>query len=206
LSGSVNLLWIYVPDWDEWILAPPKCAATSFYHALAKHMSGGRIQTVSRADSLEVIIRYGGEVERLGWNDGTMIVRNPIDRFKSCWRDKCRDTAPREVPNKTHGRWKRDVAGMSPEEFYEYTLENDNQHWTPLTGRNLGGPVVAFEGIPKWWNRKAHCNFPHLNQTQYVLDNSFSPALIAKLRERYAEDLELHQYALTHPFYLGTPT
>ena len=115
------------------------------------------------------------------------IVRHPLDRFLSLWRNKCRD----------HGSGAA-VEGLTMDELWQriQTGQTDD-HWTrqvEMLGKYRGdAELVRLEDVPAWWWQHMQAEFPHLNQSDNY--DEISPELRDKVLTHYAEDLDLYNRA-----------
>lgn len=115
------------------------------------------------------------------------IVRHPLDRFLSLWRNKCRD----------HGKGVA-VEGFTMEQLWQRIEEGpEDDHWrrqVDLLGKyRKEAELVKLESLPDWYYENMQCEFPHENRTE-PYDN-ISDELRDKILTRYAEDVELYNAA-----------
>jgi len=94
------------------------------------------------------------------------IIRHPLDRFDSLWRNKARDGGRL---SKGGGRGMHKVIGMTPRELFEYTKTHPNHHWTPQCVLHAGVPcrVVRLENMADFWDDMTFTKhpFPKINPT-----------------------------------------
>lgn len=123
--------------WFEWngifLCAPPKCGGTALYcSALGIDPCLGR-HVFSKAQELTKFY----ENPRL---PAFMSVRDPVERFGSLWRDKCRD-------GDENMKW---LSGMTPDDLMDH-IEKDpegNSHWFPQRfWWREGVEVVSFRQL-----------------------------------------------------------
>ena len=105
--------FIKMHEFDCTLGVPPKCGSSAV-HACLQERYG--------VDSLTNCKDVGLVKHELVSGRVIFVVRNPIDRFDSLWRNKCRDGG------KLLGH---DIDGMTPAELFGYIKQNDNHHWTP---------------------------------------------------------------------------
>jgi len=158
-----SLRWIANADRAIAFGVPPKNGLHSFWEAL-------------RGDDIH------RDVNPYKCPRRVFVVRHPVERFKSLWRNKCRDGEQANLG----------IAGMTPEQLFEHIqTARDNYHWTPQVDL-LGGveaEVVRLEGINDWWAENMGGEFPRLHSTEGDVD--ISPELLEKIRTRYQADLRL---------------
>jgi len=163
--------WLRTDTWDIAFGIPPKCGSSSVRAAI---VSLGKEYWPTPPTAV------GRRV---------FVVRDPIKRFKSLWKNKCRDGG--KIRNKK-GKEDHPIAGMTPEELFEYIQEHANYHWTPqhlLLGR-VEAEIVRIEDMPKWWAENiGEGEYPTTNITKG--DIELSPELEEQLREYYGGDYDL---------------
>lgn len=142
-----------------------------------------------------------------------VVVRNPFDRFVSCWRQKVASKDAGKGLLNTNSRFKQ---GMSLEDFAEVALSYDhdqaNNHYKPqykfITYANhpIYTHLIRFEDLSDGWDNfresiKETNNLilnplPHKNKSDN--DNGYreliKPDLREKLEKYYEKDLEILKY------------
>ena len=116
------------------------------------------------------------------------VVRNPLDRFKSLWRSKCRDAA--NIKNYS-------VCGMKPNELMEHILEgNRDVHWTHqltlLDGLEVN--LIPLELLDSWWQQCGYGELERTNITEGEVE--IDDELREQILTFYADDVELYRDAL----------
>ena len=176
-----------VPEWNVTIAAAPKCGSSSVRFALAEAFGVDDVERLVYCPNVRLLS------PELVTGKTLFVTRHPIDRWESCWRNKCRDGG--KLSNID-----ADVHGMTPEEFFEFQETVDNHHWTPLSKmrKDIRGHIldVPLEDLDVAWAALLP-QAPKLqkyNQTEGVCP--LTPGLMDKLMDRYADDLDLYEYSL----------
>ncbi len=172
--------WLVVKEWDLVVGVSPKCGS-------------GSIRAAIEAEGLD----WWKRADPTKHANRVFIVRHPLDRFQSLWRNKCRDGGRL---SKGGGRGMHEVIGMTPEELFEYSLDNPNHHWTPQTVLHGHVPcmVVRLEDVGLWWDNLEQTTkpFPQVNAT--TGDVPIRMGLMRRLLRYYADDFELWRNAGEH--------
>ena len=175
--------FLHVKPWNLTIGAPPKCGSSSVRAALQREFG---VDDLRYCDDVALVKRA------LVTGDVVFIVRCPLARFKSLWRNKCRDNGRLDG---------HDLHGMTPDELFDYVTApaNDNHHWTPqsvLLG-GLDAELVPLERLGEWWSWSVLVEgdplLESLNKT--LGDVPMSRELTRDVLEYYADDLVLHALA-----------
>jgi len=117
-------LWIYLKEFDFCVCFPAKNGGCSFRHEIIGLRSLD-IDSMTLALMREFYKDGHGpfhpkEAEYLYPNvPHYLAVRHPVDRFKSLWRNKCRD--------RDGSPWQ--VYGMTPDELMDYIEIQEDHHW-----------------------------------------------------------------------------
>lgn len=159
--------------WFLWngvfLCAPPKCGGTALYcAALGIDPSLGR-HVFSTAQNLIEFYEEPGQ-------PAFMAVRDPIDRFGSLWRDKCRD-GDENMP---------ELYGLTPESLMDL-IEREphgNDHWMPQRyWWRDGVQTINFREI-------AQClGLPAMSVNVTKRDDT--PLPVDRIRRHYHMDFEL---------------
>jgi hypothetical protein len=142
--------WFVVPDWNLTIAAPPKAGSSSLKQYFYE----------SDMDNVTMVPRYKVNPD----SEIFFVVRNPIDRFMSLWRGKCRDK-----DNISDYR----VHGMQPDQLMDH-IEAGNRdiHWalqdTLLNG--LDANLIRLENLRQWFNDRGYGELPKANSTDGDVD------------------------------------
>lgn len=115
------------------------------------------------------------------------VVRHPLDRFLSLWRNKCRDQGSGCA-----------VEGFTMEELYtRITTGQPDEHWTrqvDLLGRyRKEAELIRLDSLPAWWWEHMQAEFPRLNASDNY--DEISDDLTARVLTHYAADVELFRAA-----------
>jgi len=167
--------WFVVPDWNLTIAAPPKAGSSS----LKKFFYESEMDNVRMIPHNEV-------------NPNSKIfyvVREPLDRFKSLWRGKCRD--------RDNIRDRR-VYGMQPDELMQHILAGQTDiHWTPQVTllNQLGGNVtlIPLALLGFWWKQSGFGKLDLFNSTEGEVE--IDQSLKDQVLTFYSEDVILHNQA-----------
>jgi len=162
--------WFHIPAWDIVIAAPPKAGSSS----LKRFMGDNKIQCS--------YIKHHQVTGNIFF-----VVRDPITRFASLWRSKCR--------NKENLLDKR-VHGMSPQELMSH-IENGatDVHWTPQVEliKNLNPTLIPLESLNWWWHQSGLGSLGVFNATEGEIE--ISDDLKQRILTFYADDLKLYHKA-----------
>ena len=175
--------FLHVKPWNLTIGAPPKCGSSSIHAALQREFGCANLVDCPEVNLVKRALVTG---------DVVFIVRYPLRRFKSLWRNKCRDKG------KLAGHDGK-LYGLTPDVLFDYVVAHDNHHWTPqaeLLG-DLKATLVPLENLNEWW---AHATptkqrFGMLTWNATVGDVPMSDELKRNVLEYYADDLVLHALA-----------
>jgi len=115
------------------------------------------------------------------------IVRHPLDRFLSLWRNKCRDYGSGTA-----------VEGLTMEQLYQRIIDGaPDEHWTrqvDMLGKHRkSAELVRLDSLPGWWYTHMLAEFPHENKTAPY--DKIDTALRDKVLDHYAEDVNLYDAA-----------
>lgn len=175
-SGHV---WFYFNERDFVITAPPKCGSSSIKQYVWMHEIENQVSTPLHND-----------VKKMRC-DKFAVVRNPLDRFASLWKSKCRDRMPVRS-NAVHG--------MSPYELIQHINDgNKDVHWTPqhqlLEGIDV--ELIALPHFSDWWRNKGCGELGTFNETAGEM---FADKEIQEwVSDFYAKDYELYSLSLVLP-------
>ena len=165
--------WFYFKKWGFSLLAPPKCGSSSIKQFIWMNELEDSVMLIKQHQST-------GEIY--------VVVRNPIDRFASLWRSKCRDKN-----NLAH----KEVHGMSPVELMDYIESGAKDvHWTQQTEmiRGLTPTLIPMEYLSVWWKQRGFGELGKFNAT--VGDVDIDDELLCRIASYYSEDCELYTKAL----------
>lgn len=129
-------------------------------------------------------------------NNVHFIVREPVSRFKSLWRNKCRDGHGNLFSMSTPYPTWRELLQATPEELMTYIESGrTDAHWmnqTKVLGQ-LPATLIPLDMLDEWWLAKGFgdLRFCHTNET-IEDDTEFSNELIQRITTFYAGDVELY--------------
>jgi len=185
-----RMKYINIPEDRITLAVPPKCGSSSVYASLQKHFSvpgeAGPRQLVNcqRVRLLKAdLVPHRHKI--------VFVLRHPLDRFRSLWRNKCRDGGKLAAAADV-------LYGMSPEELFEFIQEYGNHHWTRQASMAdtmpFGAEIefVPLERLSIWW--ADNTEYPPLevrNETIDPLNPVISDELEAKILDWYADDLRM---------------
>ena len=167
--------WFVVPDWNLTIAAPPKAGSSS----LKKFFYESEMDNVTMIPHHEV--NPNSEIY--------FVVRDPLTRFESLWRGKCRDR-----DNISDRR----VYGMQPKQLMEHILAGQRDiHWTLQTtllyqlGSNA--TLIPLDMLGWWWKQSKLGKLEKFNTTDGEMD--MDDELREQILTFYADDLTLYHKA-----------
>ena len=163
--------WWTIPKWNMTICLPPRCGSSTVLHYLVNE--GIFALRPARASGRMI-----------------MVVRDPVSRFKSLWKSKCRDEEGLWIDDEENRNVTHDIRGMTPEELITL-IENDTDpdaHWAKLVDIEAGlsthtvrlKDLSEFLGIPREEN---------MNVTEGVV--KLDKKTEARVKAWYADDYEL---------------
>jgi hypothetical protein len=159
-----------------WLCAPPKCGGTMLYRNVLGIQCADHRATFSTAQSV-IEFRSPDGIGRPAY----LAVRDPVDRFMSLWRDKCRDGDP-NMP-KLHG--------LTPDDLLT-VIENDwlgDAHWAPQAIHYRPGVHrVPFHQLVRWFQPLLASAIP-VNSTTLTSADPQPPT--ARILHHYWKDVEL---------------
>jgi len=168
--------WFYVPSWNICIVAAPKAGSSS----LKAFMSDNDIECK--------YIKHN-EAKKLSC-EKFAVIRNPISRFASLWKSKCRDKAP-IVDD--------DVHGLSPRALVAHISSGKKDvHWTPQAElfKDIDVTLIPLENLNDWWEARGYGKLEVVNETTGKMP--MNEVIHQWLCNYYAEDFIL--YAKAHGF------
>ena len=168
--------WQYIREWDMVVGVCPKCGSGSIRAAI----DAEGLEYWHRADPMEVSRRV-------------FVVRHPLDRFESLWRNKCRDGGLVRVGKKIAPGTFHQLDGLTPRELFEYSLKNPNHHWTPqivLHGQVAQREcrIVRIEDMNTFWHKLPDSThpFPQHNRTHGKVE--YDMELMDEVLNYYEDD------------------
>ena len=115
------------------------------------------------------------------------VVRHPLDRFLSLWRNKCRD----------HGAGVA-VEGFTMEQLFERIISGTpDEHWVcqvDMLGKHRkDAELIRLESLGDWWYENMQAELPKLNESAPY--DKISDELREQVLDHYAADVELYNDA-----------
>ena len=182
--------WYELPDWNITIGAPLKCGSTTIKHFIF-------INDVPFYHVTHSQVR----------GDVYFVVRHPVDRFMSLWRQKCRDDsqyiqwgAPINgepkigKPNYSRKTWDI-LSNATPEELMDYIeAENSEPQWTPQTKilGKLDATCIPLENLSDWWTDRGYGDLESARINSTSGTEVLSDDLTQRILTFYAKDVELY--------------
>ena len=172
----VQQAWLYVPVTNELLFAPAKGGSQSLYTyvggLLGYHdIPQPRLKWLRENATGQFEILLPADAAEHPCNNRRQYVADPIRRFESLWRGKCRDK---------EGGVPTALQGVSPDALLDYIIANDgaNVHWQHQHVHQIPGSSLSpIESL----GTKVHTSsgaIPEYDER--------------KLREFYARDFELY--------------
>lgn len=115
------------------------------------------------------------------------VVRHPLDRFLSLWRNKCRDRGSGVA-----------VEGFTMRQLFERIVTGpEDEHWTrqvDMLGKyRKEAELIRLEALPEWWWQNMQAELPHENRTAPY--DEIDDDLRDMVLDYYAEDVALYELA-----------
>lgn len=178
-----GLGWFVIPQWNIIIGAAAKvgtCTVKDF-------MQGNNIECTYVPHHMVIN------------NSVHFIVRDPISRFKSLWRNKCRDGHGGTYTENTRYPTWRTLHHATPDELMDFIeAGNTDAHWmnqTKVLGQ-LQATLIPLETLDEWWEAQGFGDLrPYRANTTVRDDTEFSDALIKRIETFYADDIKLYNNA-----------
>lgn len=168
-------LWFIVQE--TFVCAPPKCGGTALYRSALRIGSDIPDRHVFSA-ALSRAEFFTPEQMLTSGLKAVMAVRDPVSRFGSLWRDKCRDT-DENIP---------ELSGLSPDQLMDVIEANaeGNSHWMPQA-------VHYREGVELVYYRRLLCRLklPLIKANRTRLKHSDPAFPIKRIVAHYRTDVEL---------------
>jgi len=179
--------FVNVPAWDITFGVPPKCGSSSVNAALQEAFG---CENLVYCDDVR-LLKTPPIAGRL-----IFVVRHPLDRFKSLWKNKCRDNGKLAG----HGT---NLFGLTPAELFDYIRARRNSHWTPQSELLGTLATTRYTDIVPLEDFAPYCTYnipmmpalPVRNKTHGVVD--LAPWLEREILDYYADDVELYEGAVT---------
>ena len=178
--------WFKFPEWNITMGVPWKCGTSTlrnfihtngipFYHIQHKHVHG----------------------------EAYFVIRHPVDRFMSLWRQKCRDKSQNifmvsqnkiRVPKYRTNTWDI-LGGASPEELMDYIEAGHSEpYWTPQVNilSKLDATCIPLENLSDWWADRGYGDLHSARINSTSGTEVLSDDLTQRILTFYAKDVELY--------------
>lgn len=159
------------------VCAPPKCGGTALYRAALSIGAGVHDRNVFSAARKRTEFFTPDEMAGSG-RRAIMAARDPVSRFGSLWRDKCRD-GDRHFPQ---------LSGLSPHELMDFIEANPNSdlHWMPQSVHyRKGAELVDYRQLLNM------LNLPSVEANRTKGNPSDPTFPIDRILAHYRSDVEL---------------
>jgi len=155
--------WWTVPEWGLSICTPPRCGSSTILHYFAEE---------------GIFVYQPNEIK----GRAIMIYRDPVSRFTSLYKHKCRDGMELTVGDGGHNP----IEGMNPRELIEF-IETTNlydPHWATLTELDGGHSTETLHYLKI--NDFLGCSPQVYNQTTGF--EIIGPKVTERVKEWYRDD------------------
>lgn len=165
--------WHYAPKLGLSIGAAPKCGSASIRDAL----SGCEVQTQ--------VVGAGRRI----W-----VVRHPVDRFISLWKNKCRDG--HKLQYRGNRYFVKDWTLEALLSFIESNPQPPNHNWAQQHQLEGGhdSTLIALEHLNEWWEEQGFGIMPVSNPS--AGDVEISDAIRGRIIKHYVCDMNLYAEAI----------
>jgi hypothetical protein len=184
--------WVYIPEFNLAICAPPKCASRSLLFTLAKRYYGCEDYQAVRPSDFKRKDKHYMYLDAAGvqshWRR-LAIIRHPIERFISLWAHHCRDGTP-GIPNQLR-------KGASMHDLLDYIEENQNAHWMPQSQiirdsfRDTLYTTTDNAAYTLTLLTAGKLELEHENKTQNKKNIAIPPDVLIRIREIYTDDFDM---------------
>lgn len=167
---------------STWLGVMPKCGSSSVRVAITRRYTGSERFIVASKIPRELRSGVPGRGQLLA------IVRNPVARFCSLWRNQCRDGVP-GVARPTKRR------SITPEELFTICLKQDNPHYYKQSYLlKWTDNVIRLEMLDDWWLKETNNPLERWNASEVLLtdDDLLTDSLLSKVAEFYSEDMQMY--------------
>lgn len=171
--GVLNYGWFYFKERNFSLGVPPKCGTGSVKQFIWMNELENDIISIEPNKAT---------------CDAYFVVRDPLDRFCSLWKSKCRDAMP--------SNHRDTIKNMTPEELMNFIESGVRDvHWSSQT-RLLGNAKVTLiphEFFGYWWKQSKLGKLGCFNATEGEAD--IGDELRKRILIHYADDLILYHKA-----------
>ncbi len=178
--------YIYIPKWNLAIATTPKCGSTSIFRAIQDEFGCTDVRCTDKFPLLSTN-------QVLTTMPVLFVVRHPLDRFLSMWRQ--RTTPGYDSPSGTT------LHGKTPRQLWEGRDEGDD-HWktqTQLLGKlREQATIVRLEDLYVYWRHmtSSTVEIPRVNVTGTQWPEHLDYRLIRRIERFYADDIEMYNGAV----------
>ena len=118
--------WWNIPDYGFAVALPPRCGSSSVLHSFVEREIKCYGPVIGHAD---------GTSSRDDYERRIMVVRDPVERFMSLWRSKCRNQEKLWVDDDSAV-----LAFMSPKDLIKHIERTkvEDAHWATLSAIEAG--------------------------------------------------------------------
>lgn len=168
-------VWFYFKEWKFTIMNPPKCGGSSIKQFIWMNELEDKIVHLMQNEAKKTP------------GENYVVIRNPLDRFASLWKNKCRD---KDNIKDT------EIYGMSPNQLMTH-IENGHKdiHWTPQSAMIADANVklIPLDMLGFWWRHNGLGELGVFNSTEgeVEIDNELKTRILTF----YADDVILHNKA-----------
>lgn len=172
LDGRV---WAYIPDFDVTVGIAPKCGSSSWYALLRDN---------------EYLYYKAPQPSE----DSVFVVRHPIERFISLWKNKCRNGSRISIVDYDDPYW---AAGWSIDDLLD-VMETKlfNHHWWPQSDyeKGLSKKLIPLEEFSDWAEKTGFGKLPHRNKTEGTVE--LTDEQYRRVSAYYIDDIKLYERAV----------
>lgn len=173
--------WFEFPDWNLVLGMPPKNGTSAVK------------EYVWQCDINCTYIERDKVTEK---RETYFVVRNPVAKFKSLWRNKCLERTRGPVRYK---QWAA-LEGATPEKLMSVIEQGLREvHWTPqaeLLG-DIRATLMPLPEFSAWWTNRGYGDIESFIPNKTVDDTVFDDELIERIETFYADDVELYNNAVS---------
>jgi hypothetical protein len=175
-SDTISHAWFYFRDYGFTLMTPTKCGSATMRQFIWMN---------ELEDRIDVLKQH--QVDSTKCGRAYVVVRHPIERFKSLWRSKC--------VRRDNLKDKR-VYGFTPEELMSHIEDGAKDvHWTKQvdTIGKLDVTLIPLAMLGFWWKQSGLGQLQRFNTTEGEVE--IDQSLKKRILTWYAEDVILHNKA-----------
>lgn len=139
---------------------------------------------------------YMNNLKALDYPTRVMFIREPFDRLESCY-----SFFKMLIQQGTKFNMLPEAALDSWEEFVDYILTHEDEHWAPQTdsvlykGELTPTHIMRFDELNKWWPEFFSAKLVHTNASERL---EVPPYRVADLTEYYKNDIAEYNSAIRY--------